>query len=376
MGLRILIVGGGIAGLTLAAELRRRDIEPTVVEKVPVYRDVGYVIGLWPMGRRVLDHLGLNHRFDDITVLQSAYVIHRDGGKILRRFEFAARLGEDSPRLLKRADLLNLLRAYDGGTEVRMGRTVDRIEHNEEVIRVRFDDGEAAEYDVVVGADGIGSGLRRLVAGEVPVRSTGLRLWSWWGPNTGPATGEAHEYWGSARFFACNPTTGPLACAAVLPTPDTQMTPAQLRERLAGIAGPDDGHLLDTLDGAQLERFDLDDLRMPSWVFGRAVLLGDAGAAFLPSAGVGASMAMESAQVLAEELAGVDAAGVPAALQRYASRRRSRVETIQNRSRWLAPIMVPKTRFGSALRNAFLRTVPQRMVLDEITRWKPITTTG
>jgi 2-polyprenyl-6-methoxyphenol hydroxylase-like FAD-dependent oxidoreductase len=172
---RILVVGGGIAGLTLAAALRRRGMDPTVVEKVPRYGDVGYVIGLWPMGRRVLEHLELGRRFKELTVPVNNYVIHADGGGLLRRFDFGTRLGDDVPRVLKRAALLELLRSCDRGIEVRMARTVEQVEQADQVVRVRFDDGAIGEYDLVVGADGIASGLRRPVVGEVSVRSTGLR---------------------------------------------------------------------------------------------------------------------------------------------------------------------------------------------------------
>jgi 2-polyprenyl-6-methoxyphenol hydroxylase-like FAD-dependent oxidoreductase len=367
---RILIVGGGIAGLTLAAALRRRDIEPTVVEKVSRYDDVGYVIGLWPMGRRVLDRLDLGRRFGEFTVPVNDYVVHADGGRRLRRFDFGNRLGDDVPRVLKRAALLDLLRSYDGGIEVQMACTIDEVEQTDQVVRVRFNDGGAAEYDLVVGADGIGSRLRRLVAGEVSVRSTGLRLWSWWAPDIETDVVDAvHEFWGLRRFFAYNPTTGPLGCAAVLQANGAPANPAQMKTRLAGIAGRADW-ILDSLDSVpQLECFDLDDLRMENWVFGRIVLIGDAGAAFLPSAAVGASMAMESAQVLAEELTGVDSAGIPRALQRYVRRRRARIDTIQGWSRSLAPFMIPRTRIGYLTRNAALRAVPKRLVADEINQW-------
>ncbi|MGA7134551.1 MAG: FAD-dependent monooxygenase, partial [Mycobacterium sp.] len=115
---------------------------------------------------------------------------------------------------------------------------------------------------------------------------------------------------------------------------------------------------------------------MENWVFGRIVLIGDAAAAFLPSAAVGASMAMESAQVLAEELTEVDSACIPGALQRYVRRRRARVDTIQGWSRSLAPFMIPRTRIGYLTRNAALRVVPKRLVTDEITQWSHGGTTG
>jgi 2-polyprenyl-6-methoxyphenol hydroxylase-like FAD-dependent oxidoreductase len=78
---------------------------------------------------------------------------------------------------------------------------------------------------------------------------------------------------------------------------------------------------------------------------------------------------MESAQVLADELATVDSAGIPGALLRYVRRRRARVDTIQGWSRSLAPFMIPRTRMGYLARNVALRVVPKRFVTDEITEW-------
>ncbi|MFI9402385.1 FAD-dependent oxidoreductase [Nocardia sp. NPDC052316] len=368
---RVLIVGGGIAGLTLAAALRRNGIEPTVVERVARYGDVGYVITLWPMGRLVLDHLALGRAFDERTVPINTYSTHVDGGRALRTFDFRGRLGAGVPRALKRSELIELLGSYAGGTEVHMARTVAAVEQDDRCVVVTLDDGATDEYDVVVGADGIDSGVRGLVAGEVPMHRTGLRLWTWWTSGAGVAPDESHEFWGKARYFGYNPTTGPVGCAAALPAAGAPATPKQLRHRLDGVAGPMNWMIDALADIDEVGSFDLDDLRMPHWQFGRVVLLGDAAAAFLPTAGVGASMAMESALVLAEELSKADAAQAPDALRHYVQRRRTRVDAVQNRSRWLIPVMLRRSGFGTAVRNALLRAMPENLVISEITRWNP-----
>ncbi|MCK5392682.1 MAG: NAD(P)-binding protein, partial [Deltaproteobacteria bacterium] len=64
--MRILVVGGGIAGLTFAALLQQRGFKPTVVERIPEYGTVGYVIVLWPSGCRILKGLGVYRNLLDV----------------------------------------------------------------------------------------------------------------------------------------------------------------------------------------------------------------------------------------------------------------------------------------------------------------------
>lgn len=96
-------------------------------------------------------------------------------------------------------------------------------------------------------------------------------------------------------------------------------------------------------DSAELFFWRLSDVRSTDWQRGRVVLLGDAAAAFLPTAGIGASMAMESAAVLADELSRTDARFVEHALTLYVKRRRERVEAIQDDSRQLARLVFVKS---------------------------------
>ncbi|MCH5373116.1 MAG: FAD-dependent monooxygenase [Planctomycetes bacterium] len=99
----------------------------------------------------------------------------------------------------------------------------------------------------------------------------------------------------------------------------------------------------------------LSDVRARDWVSGRVVLLGDAAAGFLPTAGIGGSMAMESAAVLADELSRTNARFVEQALSLFVQRRKKRVEQIQKASRRLARIMFVKSSLFSSLRNQMAR---------------------
>jgi 2-polyprenyl-6-methoxyphenol hydroxylase-like FAD-dependent oxidoreductase len=107
-------------------------------------------------------------------------------------------------------------------------------------------------------------------------------------------------------------------------------------------------------DGDTPFRWRMADVRAPHWVRGRVALVGDAAAAFLPTAGIGASMALESAAVLADELSRTDGHYLPNALELYERRRRRRVQAAQNQSRRLARMMFVRSSALARVRNRAL----------------------
>jgi FAD-dependent urate hydroxylase len=153
------------------------------------------------------------------------------------------------------------------------------------------------------------------------------------------------EYWGAGRFLGVYPTKhriGIVACGPVRNMdPDDRTGRRDRILRLFAALEGKAGAILHSLPGDEEELFfwKLADQRAESWVKDRVVLLGDAAAAFLPTAGIGASMAMESAAVLADELSRADVAHLDHALAFYEMRRRKRVEAAQNDSRHMARMM-------------------------------------
>ena len=379
--MRILIVGGGIAGLTLAALIRQRDQEPLVVEKVGEYRpESGYLLGLWPLGSRVLRGLHLTEHYRASSAGWDRYELHDERGNLLKGYRVGDWIGRyGDARMIMRSDLLELLRSSGGGIPVAMGTTVERLEQRtgEGLVRARLSNGAEGEFDLVVGADGIHSLTRTLLFGAVPLARTGLTLWSWWFNGEGYPREAVREVWGSrGKFFGVYPAKGCVACAAVLPEgarPRSEIIEgrrALLRERFADFGGALVRGTLDRLgEVSAIDRTALADVKLRRWYKGRVLLIGDAAAAFLPTAGVGASMAMESAAVLADELSRADAAHVPEALRLFVKRRRRRVDTIQAASRHLltlaAGIEAPA---AVAARDAVLRLTPERLVSWEIAR--------
>ena len=166
--MRILIVGGGMAGLTLAGELRARGITPTVVERVPEYGRVGFWIGLYPFSANTLRETGVYDRYEEMSMAIADYVMCDAHGNELQRMSLANVLGRigGSMGALQRADLLNLLLQGAEGTDLRMGTTVEKLEQRDGTVEATLSNGDGLEADLVVGADGMHSQVRSLILGE------------------------------------------------------------------------------------------------------------------------------------------------------------------------------------------------------------------
>ncbi|MEZ5318903.1 MAG: FAD-dependent monooxygenase [Vicinamibacterales bacterium] len=360
--MRILIVGAGVAGMTLAALLERRGVRPTLVERAPDLSHAGYMLGLWPLGSRVLHGLGLYDRFVARSLLGREYEVRADDGGLVKHWSMASIADRFGPILsCTRPELVTLLREAVPTADITFGRTVEALVPTRDDVRVTFDDGADATFDLVVGADGLHSRVRDLVFGGQPAYRTGWGGWVWWADlSTCPAETFV-EHWGAGRFVGAYPTRAGVGIFAG--APDTEAFSSsepgradRLRTRFRGM-GPFVDAWLEAMPGddAHLYYWSLSDVRSEIWSRGRVVLLGDAAAAFLPTAGIGASMAMESAAVLADELSRTDARFVEHALALFVKRRRARVERIQDDSRHLARLMFVTSATVAHVRNLLTR---------------------
>lgn len=373
--MRILIVGGGIAGLTLAGLLYRRGVEPVVVEKRENYDDAGYFLSLWPLGSRVLWGLGLYEQYRALGTYMPHYHIRDFSGRLIRRYALGELFREYGDLLLvTRAQLLAVLRSSLSGLPLRMGQEVTAIAEHAAGVEVSFGDGRQESFDLVVGADGLHSQVRRLVFGEIPLTHTGWGGWMWWADGLEgewPAT----EYWGARRYAGFARVGARVGAVVGMPIePDfrrDKVDPAvEISRRLGDELPPALEQLAATAKTASTVTFlRLSDVKMPRWHRGRVVLVGDAGAGFLPTAGVGASMAMESAAVLNDELQRVDSPRIPHALALYEQRRRKRIDAIQAESRQLARLMFTQSEWLAMGSRLLLRYYarPQQL-LQQISR--------
>lgn len=360
---RILIVGAGVGGMTLAALLERQGLRPTLVERAPSFDHAGYMLGLWPLGYRVLHGLGLYPRFADETIAGRHYEIRDDRGELVKRWSLDSITDRFGPNLsCTRPQLIRLLHSSLDGVELRLGTALEQLEPLGDVVAAHFSDGSSGAFDLVVGADGAHSRVRELVFGTQPTFDTGWGGWVWWADVDSVPAETFLEHWGAGRFVGAYPTAAGAGIFAGTPVEDDieRSGPGRrqrLRMRFSGMGDAVD-RWLDAVPDDDQEMFfwRMADVRSAEWARGRVVLLGDAAAAFLPTAGIGASMAMESAAVLADELSRVDRRSVELALDLYVQRRRRRVERTQDDSRHLARAM-------------FVRSATLAHVRDIVTRF-------
>jgi 2-polyprenyl-6-methoxyphenol hydroxylase-like FAD-dependent oxidoreductase len=360
--MRTLIVGAGIAGLTLAGLLRRQGQSPVVIERRHVGADLGYGLALWPHGSRVFHALGVHDDFVATSEPMRSYVARDGEGRLLTSSSMPTSISAYGHLgLIPRADLLEILRSTLDGIEVRDGVSIDHLTENADDVGARFDDGTHATFDLVVGTDGIHSRVRDRAFGQVRDRDTGWGCYVWWAEPHLTGAGETTERWGTGSFLGTYPCRDRVCVIVGAPLHALGPTGVQGRKaRLATLLGPYgvpvERFLTDLpSDDETLPVWPMSDVRSPQWVRGRVALVGDAAASFLPTAGIGASMALESAAVLADELSRTNKTYLPNALELYERRRRHRVEAMQTQSRRLARLMFLESPKLAALRNRALR---------------------
>jgi salicylate hydroxylase len=317
----VLIVGGGIGGLAAALALARKGARVRVLERAPSITEVGAGLQITPNGTRVLRALGLSP--ESIGVRAKA-VEPRDAltGRSIARFDLG-RAGGDY-YFVHRADLIDLLRTgvEAAGVPIRTDAPVAAITTQ----GVELEGGEPLSADLVVGADGLHSVVRRHLLGNDTPFFTGQVAWRALVPV---------EQEPVARIWMA-----PGKHVVTYPLRDGRLNLVAIREEAQwteeGWAHRDSPEVLRRAFGdvaldlkailarvTEVGRWGLFRHSIPGkWHDGRAVLLGDAAHPTLPFLAQGANLALEDAWVLAREVLRDD---LREGLDRYQSERRPRV---------------------------------------------------
>jgi salicylate hydroxylase len=341
---RAAVVGAGIGGLAAAVSLSRSGLQVTIYEQAAALGDVGAGLHLAPNGTRVLHRWGLTEQLR-ATAVQPAAMQVRDwaSGRLLARWPLGDRLARHCGApyyTISRTDLHQILAGQLPARALQLGRQLTGLLDHGDGVQLAFADGGTADADIAIGADGIHSVVRRVIAGpDAPVFS-GYSAFRGLVPAsrlTGLPPDEILLWPGETTRLLCYPVSGgrQLTFVAVVPGRDSDREswsspgdPAELAAALAN-ASPSVKALGATAEDTR--RWALYDREpLPSWGAGRITLLGDAAHPMLPHQGQGASQAIEDAYTLAHFLTRQPG---PAGLRRYEELRRPHTARVQAGSR-------------------------------------------
>ncbi|MFF0578833.1 FAD-dependent monooxygenase [Streptosporangium saharense] len=376
MNKRILISGASIAGLTLAHWLARHGFEPTVVERAPAPRSGGNGVDVRGNAIEVAERMGILPRIRELaTDVHGMKFVDATGRAV-------ARIDTRDPASVEimRGDLVALLHEVTDA-EILFGDSVLGLEQDDDGVTVTFEHAPARRFDLVVGADGMHSNVRRLAFGpeERFIRfkhhyfafadtdaSLGENRWVTMFNTPGKMAGiyRSGNHAQAKAYFMFR--SAPLRY-------DHRDVAEHRRLISEAFGGESSWRTRELLDAALADPdlyFDaLGQVRMDSWSNGRVALAGDAAWCASPASGAGAELALVGAYLLAGELAAADG-DHRVAFARYDAAHRPLVDAKQR----IGPnvrLMIPKTEGGRCVRDVVAR-LPLLRTLGAMERRTPL----
>jgi len=370
--MHVLIVGGGIGGLTLAVALRQKGHSVQVLERAGSVTPAGAGLALQPNAMSVLASLGLASAVISAgRQVTRAAILDRDGqllGAELDMTELSAPFGV--PLLaIHRARLHAVLTDAAGEFAPTLGALVTDVESSASHASLRCDDGRTFEADLIVGADGLRSNVRRYVVSDGEPVYSGYTSWRGvTSPGVAPRLERMSESWGAGERFGMvdigHDEIYWFAVANATPGGVDGAVHGELLERFARWHEPV-REVLEATAPERIIRTDISDRNpVTCWHRDRVVLLGDAAHAMTPNLGQGACQAIEDAAVLAEELSA--SVSLQQSLQHYERRRVSRANSIVISARrlgWVSQLQHPAAVW---LRDAVMRVTPRSAAVRQV----------
>jgi 2-polyprenyl-6-methoxyphenol hydroxylase-like FAD-dependent oxidoreductase len=342
---RVLVVGGGIAGGVLALGLAQRGVQVVLVEIRPEMGGVGHGITLQGNALKALHAVGVYEQLADHGYAFDKLRLRTVDGHVMAEIPAPPMGGDQVPPTMGavRADLADILATavVEAGVDVRLGRTVTAIEDHGDAVTATLSDGSTETVDLLVGADGIRSQVRRMIGIETEPQQVGMGIWRTVAKR--PPEMECSElYYGGPKYKAGYTPISEDLCYAFLIEENLDRSLVGehangklLKEHGEGYGGIW-GQVRDSLaDDAVVNYQYIESICVESpWYRGRTIIIGDAAHACPPLIAQGAAMCAEDAVVLAEMLTGGD--GVDEVLPKFMERRYPRVKMVLDNSLQLA----------------------------------------
>jgi 2-polyprenyl-6-methoxyphenol hydroxylase-like FAD-dependent oxidoreductase len=371
---KVLVAGGGIAGLVAAIALQRAGIDVTVFERVKEQQEVGAGLSLWANAIRALQKIGLSELLASIGKPLPRQCILSWQGDILSETPvktLAERYGTPLV-VMHRADLQAALLQAVGEGVVQSGVTCTGFQQDETGVRIRLADGREVSGDLLLGADGIHSTIRAQLFGAAKPRYAGYTAWRGIAPTTPEHWNEqmATETMGNGRRFGLVPLSqGRIYWFATLNTPEGTPDPErgrkqQLLKLFHACHSPVPAVIEATDEAAILHNDIYDRPPLHTWSNGRITLLGDAAHPMTPNMGQGACQAIEDAVALAACL--TTEPTVASALQAYETQRLKRANTVVQRSHRIGQVFQLERPLAVRVRNSLFKMLPTQLLLRQV----------
>lgn len=383
-GRKAIIIGAGIGGLATAIGLQRAGWTVSLFEKATQLTPAGFGIGITTNGLQALQHLGAYEAVAAAGCQAEDAIIKDPRGRVITTFD-VRKIGEKTgvpTRIYHRADLQKALVSQLPAGCLETGARCAAIDDAGGEVAVVFADGSREKADLVVGADGVNSTVRRILHGEDETRFATYVAWlaimevshpvftpgynaHYWG--TGMrfgvhSIGGEQRYWWATKNKAMVPER--LRTMHMVRCEENQADKAELFETFGDWAD----EVRHTISVTPEERIFLVNTRdrkpLTWWGRGRVTLLGDAAHPMLTSLGQGGAMAFEDAAVLVRCLE-VES-DVPRALAAYERLRIPRTTSVVNATRRMSAVEQVGNRFGARLRNTVFKYLPRSLLEKQL----------
>jgi 2-polyprenyl-6-methoxyphenol hydroxylase-like FAD-dependent oxidoreductase len=378
---RVLISGGGIAGLTLGTLLKQKGWDPLVVEREPTLSAKGYMMDFFGAGWEVAERMGLVDALREIRYpIEALDFVDETGRAYISVPVNRIRRALDNKYVyLTRSDLVRILyeQAQRSSVEIRFGAAINAVEDRVSELQVEFADGSYDKFALLFGADGIHSGVRELIFGTEDrfARFLGYYVAAFEFAEHSHMIGHSIKlYEEPDRIVFAYPLGGGLFVATYIfrrhnvgiLQAGQKLSLVEHRYRGAGWIAE---RLLRDHPSREPIYFDsTTQIIMPTWHTDRIALLGDASGCLTLVAGQGANMAMAGAYVLASELDRRPDYHA-AAFAAYEAFMRPHVMKRQRDAATLSRLFVPTQRSWPILRRTVTRLILSRLVMRYVLRY-------
>ena len=307
---KVLIVGGGISGLSAAIALNKVGIKAEIAEKELEWNVYGVGIIQPPNALRALNEIGLADACMEQGTSYSGFDYYSGQGHFLFKTPSPKIEGYPGVNGISRRKLHHIL--YEAvqsiGTKIYMGTTVNRIENKENGVTVELSNGITADYDIVIGSDGSNSKVRNMLFGDIVQRYSGQGVWRYTLPRPKDLEDGLFYYGKKAKAGLVPMSDDEMYLLVTTNEPDNPRFPDDqlhilLRERMTEFGGLIAEISKKIVDPAQVVYRPIFTHLLPKpWYKGNVLLVGDAAHGTAPHLGQGASIAIEDVVLLADLL--------------------------------------------------------------------------